>query len=295
MERLTELLGYWNHSLPEKVDYADLVFAPAFARGYRMVYEDEYGYMVEDTIKALEELQQYKDTGLTSEQIMEIDKLYAEKCRVVAELKEDISQLNDDCAGLSQENELFKAEIENLKESIKAEESGLLLRLPCRVGDIVYSDSKYFGILAYEVNSIHIGIGISFEAIASRDDEMLDAIDFDIEDIGKTVFLTREEAEAKLAEMEKNNEQLKNKYGNLDAKFTKMMTDYENKITDLKIEIARLKEKEVAKKPILIKRSFTQFYVCPGCSTNEHYEKLFSELKYCCNCGQKLDWEGKDE
>ena len=42
----------------------------------------------------------------------------------------------------------------------------------------------------------------------------------------------------------------KNKYDNLDAKFTNMMTDYENKITKIKIEIERMKEKEVAIKPI---------------------------------------------
>lgn len=57
---LKELIGYWNYSLPEKVDYADLVCAPAFAYGYKKVYADEYGYMVEDTIKALEELQAHK-------------------------------------------------------------------------------------------------------------------------------------------------------------------------------------------------------------------------------------------
>ena len=61
MERLTNLLGYWNHSLPDKVDYADLVCSPDFTRGFRMVYEDEYGYVVEDTIKALEEFQHYKE------------------------------------------------------------------------------------------------------------------------------------------------------------------------------------------------------------------------------------------
>jgi hypothetical protein len=57
---LDNLLGYWNQSLPDKVDYADLVCAPAFAYGYEFVYEDEYGYMVKDTIKALEKLKEYE-------------------------------------------------------------------------------------------------------------------------------------------------------------------------------------------------------------------------------------------
>lgn len=124
-------------------------------------------------------LKKYEDTGLTPERITEINDFFnSQTAKILAELQ----------------------------EYQRAEENGLLLRLPCKVGDIIYSESEYFGILSYEVNSVHICIGISFEAIASRDDEMLDAIDFDIEDIGKTVFLTREEAESKLAEMEGGHE-----------------------------------------------------------------------------------------
>lgn len=91
-------------------------------------------------------------------------------------------------------------EIEQLK--LKLEQS---VKLPCKVGDIVYAYSTYFGILAYEINSIHICCGIDFEAIASRNDDMLDSFDFDIEDIGKSVFLTREEAEQYLKARWKND------------------------------------------------------------------------------------------
>ena len=38
--------------------------------------------------KALIQLKRYEDTGLTPEQIREIDRLYAEKCREVAELRQ---------------------------------------------------------------------------------------------------------------------------------------------------------------------------------------------------------------
>lgn len=61
----------------------------------------------------LKELRRYRDTGLTPEQIREIDKLYAEKCRELAEVKQQaIAQCfmsiryenpgmeNDWCAGL---------------------------------------------------------------------------------------------------------------------------------------------------------------------------------------------------
>ena len=38
-------------------------------------------------VKCLNRLRQYEDTGLTPDQILEIDELYAEKCREVAELQ----------------------------------------------------------------------------------------------------------------------------------------------------------------------------------------------------------------
>ena len=135
MDRLTELLGYWNNSLPEKVDYADLVCAPAFARGYRMVYEDEYGYMVEDTIEALEELQQYR----------------------------------------------------------RAEQNGLLLRLPCNVGDSVYFIKAYFSCckepMEEKVDRIIIANLVTFKTENRT---------FCLNDIGTKVFLTKSEAEQAL-------------------------------------------------------------------------------------------------
>lgn len=44
--------------------------------------------MAHDVRKRLEELKPYEDTGPTPEQIREIDRLYAEKCREVAELQQ---------------------------------------------------------------------------------------------------------------------------------------------------------------------------------------------------------------
>ena len=60
-------------------------------------------------------------------------------------------------------------------------------------------------------------------------------------------------------------------------------------------ELRVARDKQVAKKPPFIKRSFTQFYVCPGCSNAEHYEKLYSKMPYCFKCGQKLDWSDEDD
>ncbi len=86
------------------------------------------------------------------------------------------------------------------------------IELPCKVGDTVYAYCEdFFVILPYFVENMNIGyIGksrnyIFYEANCHADetDELIDEIDFDFDDIGKTVFLTKEEAEAALAERSK--------------------------------------------------------------------------------------------
>lgn len=83
---------------------------------------------------------------------------------------------------------------------------------PCKVGDKVYSFCDVFGvILPYVIQNFGVGfMGKDrpnywfWEATshATETDELLDEIDFDLDEIGKTVFLTKEEAEAKLKECE---------------------------------------------------------------------------------------------
>ena len=91
-------------------------------------------------------------------------------------------------------------------------EHGVIV-LPCKVGDTVYSYCETFGvILPYFVESVIIcyydknEIVYQYEANChnSEEDELLDDMDFEIDDIGKTVFLTREEAERALKERENN-------------------------------------------------------------------------------------------
>lgn len=78
---------------------------------------------------------------------------------------------------------------------------------PCKVGDTVYSYSGDFGVvLPYFVENLTIAyleenkFCYTYEANCNNDDELLDSIDFNCEDFGKTVFLTRVEAEQKLKE-----------------------------------------------------------------------------------------------
>lgn len=74
--------------------------------------------------------------------------------------------------------------------------------LPCKVEDTVYFDSCGYHDSA-EIDGIHIDAqGISFTwvqyEVGVDITELWDEGDFDIEEIGKTVFLTREEAEREL-------------------------------------------------------------------------------------------------
>ena len=74
---------------------------------------------------------------------------------------------------------------------------------PCKVGDIVYV--KYLGAIEYFVISkvIHNGSNsFDFEAdLENEDGYTIASIEFGTVEIGRTVFLTKEEAEEKLKEL----------------------------------------------------------------------------------------------
>lgn len=84
------------------------------------------------------------------------------------------------------------------------------IELPCKMGERVFSFCElYHEICEYKISKIHISenavgedIIVSFEAFFAIEDELISDIDFEIADIGKTVFLTREEAERALEEAE---------------------------------------------------------------------------------------------
>lgn len=92
---------------------------------------------------------------------------------------------------------------EKLKTYEDAEEQGSLLRLPCKeayskIGYEMYiicdrdiKKSEHLGLFVYP-NGKMIIMG----------DKNMNYADIEVDEIGKTVFFTREEAEAKLAEME---------------------------------------------------------------------------------------------
>lgn len=57
---IDELIKYWKDTLPPLEDYAKMIGAPDSYYGQVYVYEDPYGYYVDDTIAALEELKRLR-------------------------------------------------------------------------------------------------------------------------------------------------------------------------------------------------------------------------------------------
>ena len=127
-----------------------------------------------------------------------------------------------DCAEKYEQVAKWLKELKSYKD---AEEQGLLVRLPCKEA---YSRSGDFVYLIYDyeiIECVHCGLGIdplSGKAyITLATDEKLfpyrspdpeqdldptdwctNATDVEVSELGKTVFLTREEAEKKLEEMQ---------------------------------------------------------------------------------------------
>ena len=86
------------------------------------------------------------------------------------------------------------------------EEQGLLVRLPCKVGDMVYrvNAGAKQPIIPMTVSEIHFFCyknerAVRFDTIGKED---MGESCYRLEDIGRIVFLTREEAEKKLEEMQ---------------------------------------------------------------------------------------------
>lgn len=97
--------------------------------------------------------------------------------------------------------------LKELKSYKDAEEQGLLVRLPCKVGDTVYrvNAGAKQPIIPMTVSEIHFLCYknervVRFDAISKGD---MGEICYRLEDIGRIVFLTHEEAVKKLEEMKK--------------------------------------------------------------------------------------------
>ena len=98
------------------------------------------------------------------------------------------------------DDDLVEGEVEAIADYLLA--NGVIVP-PVKVGDTVYSFSEDFGtVLPYFVDELRISFMDQtrnywvYEASCHNNetDEFLDEIDFDLDDIGKSVFLTEQEA-----------------------------------------------------------------------------------------------------
>ena len=99
---------------------------------------------------------------------------------------------------------------EKLAEYEDLDEQGLLLRLPCKIGDKVL-DNDYGNPCAYTITGFSVGIGedcidepVSSKEVVYYYSNYSGTItgSFAVSELGKAVFLTKAEAEQKLNEMD---------------------------------------------------------------------------------------------
>ena len=138
-----------------------------------------YGVWVKnhDYISAANRLADYEDTGLTPEEVSTLVKDWSDLRTIVGE-----------CGG-----------IDRLRKLAEADRAGRLVVLPCKVGDTVYEVTSRKTISEYRVKAIRVELFCTFiewDIVAGFVDKSIFGVPVD--EIGKTVFLTREEAEKAL-------------------------------------------------------------------------------------------------
>lgn len=93
--------------------------------------------------------------------------------------------------------------IERLAEYEDLDEQGLLLRLPCHIGDIIYEPTNRNTINEYRVTGIKKEVfALWIEWKLEKGFVYQSIYGVEVGDIGKTVFITKAEAEHKLKEIE---------------------------------------------------------------------------------------------
>lgn len=145
---------------------------------------------------------------LTLEEAIAHAKEIAEKNYRGAEF-ESIDSIDDDiktnCIKCAEEHMQLVKWLEELKSYKEAEEHGLLVRLPCKVGDMVW-DNDFGYPESYEIKAFSYGYCDSYVE-PDIEDEIIFYYEnytgsitgaFPMSEIGKTIFLTHEEAEKKL-------------------------------------------------------------------------------------------------
>lgn len=122
--------------------------------------------------KVWERLKAYEDPGLEPEEI-DMDHEAAEQLRCLCR----------DC------------DLDRLEELAEADKDGRLVVLPCKVGDVLYRASPS-GVV------VHCVVNVVYRGLTSRwYIDTIPNLPYALEELGKTTFLTRKEAEAALEAM----------------------------------------------------------------------------------------------
>ena len=108
----------------------------------------------------------------------------------------DMEETNEE---LAQCTLLTNEDVLKYRQWKDAEEQGLILRLPCKVGDTLWWVDAFGDLCSSAVNSMFVEQGIDGIVIETW------VCNVNGKEIGKTAFLTKEEAEAALARMEGEN------------------------------------------------------------------------------------------
>ena len=138
------------------------------------------GYQRSIPVERFLRLAAYEDTELTPEEVSALIKDWLRLCTTIRE-----------CGG-----------IDRLRKLAEADKDGRLVVLPCKVGDRLYEVTGRKTISVYKVKAIRVelfGLFIEWDIVEGFVWQSLSGIN--AEEIGKTVFLTREEAEKALEAM----------------------------------------------------------------------------------------------
>lgn len=153
-----------------------------FYAGKTPIYKDcavKYAATDYDVQDVINRLADYEDTGLIPEQ--------CENAKVIIE-----SAFCDDTS-----------KAERIRELLKADKDGRVVVLPCKVGDKLYEVTGRKTISVYRVKAIRVELFVLFIEWDIEEGFVWQSLEgVSTEEIGKTVFLTREEAEKALEAME---------------------------------------------------------------------------------------------
>ena len=129
-------------------------------------------------------LKAYEDTGLTPKEVTAIGELFDYALKESKTLTEQLALLN------------------RIRDLAEADRDGRLVMPPCKAGDTVYEVTSRKTISEYRVKAIRVELFCTFiewDIVAGFVGKSIFGVPVD--EIGKTVFLTREEAKEALEAM----------------------------------------------------------------------------------------------